>query len=481
MADTFTPHYNLTKPQVGGDPDTWGNLLNNNFDTIDTVLFGKLDTTGGTISGALTVSGDLTQTGNHNLNAAAGVERWIMWRRNGVIRWRLGMNSSSESGGNAGSPLYLQSFTDSGSLNANVLVLDRQSNVFAVGIPVQISGALKASPTGATPSNPSTFGLYTTGQFGGGLYLEDPTGGTSGSWGLYTNAGTLTASVGAPGGGTLLSMLTLTNTGTLAVRENLVVSGGTISGGNGVILGGSNAGAVALRPNGTGSTTGQMVIGTDGNATVAGSLIAANSLVSNAGIVAGAAGITVGGSSAGSVVLRPNGTGSGTGQAVLGTNGNLSVGGTVITNAGVVQGTTGIIVGGASAGAVVLRPNGTGSTTGQATLGTNGVFTATDFQATSDRRLKSDICPLRDGLPRLKRMLPRKYLKYATAAHTGIGRPEAGFIAQEVQEVLPSAVEARPDGYLSVSPGQVLALVASAVLELSERIDQMEAAHGRAE
>ncbi|MFL9934281.1 phage tail protein [Paraburkholderia sp. RL18-103-BIB-C] len=35
MADTFTANYNLTKPQIGGDTNTWGTILNANFDTID--------------------------------------------------------------------------------------------------------------------------------------------------------------------------------------------------------------------------------------------------------------------------------------------------------------------------------------------------------------------------------------------------------------------------------------------------------------
>jgi microcystin-dependent protein len=38
MADTFTANYNLTKPQIGGDSNTWGGFINANFDTLDTNL-----------------------------------------------------------------------------------------------------------------------------------------------------------------------------------------------------------------------------------------------------------------------------------------------------------------------------------------------------------------------------------------------------------------------------------------------------------
>lgn len=39
MADPTTTNYGLTKPTVGADPDTWGGLLNGNFDTIDAQMY----------------------------------------------------------------------------------------------------------------------------------------------------------------------------------------------------------------------------------------------------------------------------------------------------------------------------------------------------------------------------------------------------------------------------------------------------------
>jgi hypothetical protein len=51
MADTFTANYNLTKPQIGGDANTWGTLLNTNLDTIDTTVKAVSDVANAAIKG----------------------------------------------------------------------------------------------------------------------------------------------------------------------------------------------------------------------------------------------------------------------------------------------------------------------------------------------------------------------------------------------------------------------------------------------
>lgn len=91
---------------------------------------------------------------------------------------------------------------------------------------------------------------------------------------------------------------------------------------------------------------------------------------------------------------------------------------------------------------------------------------ADDFQGSSDARLKTKDQHLRRGIDALKRMPPREYVKS--------GRREVGFFAQEVREVLPEAVSKGRDGFLAVSYGQIIALLARAILDLDERLSAGE-------
>ncbi len=52
---------------------------------------------------------------------------------------------------------------------------------------------------------------------------------------------------------------------------------------------------------------------------------------------------------------------------------------------------------------------------------------------------------------------------------------EAGVIAQEVQAVFPELVETGPDGYLRVRYGGLAAKLREAVVELSDRLERIEA------
>jgi hypothetical protein len=88
----------------------------------------------------------------------------------------------------------------------------------------------------------------------------------------------------------------------------------------------------------------------------------------------------------------------------------------------------------------------------------------------SDRRLKTDIRPLSETVPALRRLQAVRFRFRA-----GTNRPEGehiGLIAQDVQAVFPELVQQGADGYLSVSYTNLTAVLVQA---LSEQQDEIEA------
>jgi hypothetical protein len=82
-AGTPTAHYAWSKPTVAADADTWGTQLDGDLDGIDAVVFGKLDLSGGVMSGTETLAAGTTTlaplkfTSGSLLTApVAGAEEW---------------------------------------------------------------------------------------------------------------------------------------------------------------------------------------------------------------------------------------------------------------------------------------------------------------------------------------------------------------------------------------------------------------------
>ena len=102
------------------------------------------------------------------------------------------------------------------------------------------------------------------------------------------------------------------------------------------------------------------------------------------------------------------------------------------------------------------------------------------YNTTSDRRLKDNIVTITDGKEKLLAMNP--------VTHTWIADPDApavhGFIAQEMQEVVPEAVTGEADGedMMSMDYGRITPVIVAAlqdalkeIEELKTRISQLEA------
>jgi hypothetical protein len=128
----------------------------------------------------------------------------------------------------------------------------------------------------------------------------------------------------------------------------------------------------------------------------------------------------------------------------------------------------------ASSGTAITFMQNSG-TKGSVTVNSTG----TTYNTTSDRRLKDNIEPIADATDKLMDMKP--------VTHTWIDNPDEpqvhGFIAQEMQEVVPEAVsgDAESDEMMSMDYGRITPVIVAAlqdalneIKELKTRIDELE-------
>jgi hypothetical protein len=97
--------------------------------------------------------------------------------------------------------------------------------------------------------------------------------------------------------------------------------------------------------------------------------------------------------------------------------------------------------------------------------------TATAYNTSSDRRLKDYIQPFTNGLEYVNQMRP-VHFKWISNNKQGIG-----FIADELQEVVPQAVTGHANGetYQGVDASFVVPYLVSAVQELHDQILELKA------
>jgi hypothetical protein len=117
-----------------------------------------------------------------------------------------------------------------------------------------------------------------------------------------------------------------------------------------------------------------------------------------------------------------------------------------------------------------------GSAVGSISSTASGVI----YSTTSDRRLKDNIKPIADATDKLMSMKP--------VTHTWIADPQAeavvGFIAQEMQEIVPEAVTGNPDSeeMMSMDYGRITPVLVAALQDavneikaLKQRVSELEA------
>jgi hypothetical protein len=97
----------------------------------------------------------------------------------------------------------------------------------------------------------------------------------------------------------------------------------------------------------------------------------------------------------------------------------------------------------------------------------SGNITAANFPGTSDIRLKNNINTIENPLSILKQLRGVSYYLNKDSSK------QIGFIAQEVEKVLPEVVmtDSSPEEYKSITYGNISALIVEAIKELSAKVD----------
>ena len=112
-----------------------------------------------------------------------------------------------------------------------------------------------------------------------------------------------------------------------------------------------------------------------------------------------------------------------------------------------------------------------------ATLHVAGNIVASNSTVSSDRRFKKDINELTGALTAVKAMRGVSYdfRREEFPTENFDDNTHIGFIAQELQDVLPQAVFAREDGFLTVDYSAVTPVLVEAVQELSKQVEALQA------
>jgi hypothetical protein len=98
---------------------------------------------------------------------------------------------------------------------------------------------------------------------------------------------------------------------------------------------------------------------------------------------------------------------------------------------------------------------------------TAGVVNATDFNSTSDARLKENISGI-SGIDLLNSLNPVQF------NWKDSGKKSYGLIAQEIENILPELVNEREDGMKGVSYIPIIAMLVDAVKKLESRVKELE-------
>ena len=252
-----------------------------------------------------------------------------------------------------------------------------------------------------------------------------------------------------------------------------IVAGTNITGGGN--LGGSNTVTLNLASDinltnvtATGNVTAGFFYGDGSNLTNAGSSVnqevpdtaaSRNLFIPFTGITSStmtSANVSVG------LVFNP-GTGTLTANSFVGDGSGLTGAGATLANDAVTNSDLNVVFTGISSGSMTSANVATGVFTFNPST---GIAKATQFTATSDRTLKEDIETIDGALDTVKSLRGVTY-KWVNNKNDGLG-----LIAQELEEIVPAAVETDTNGVKSINYNALIGILVEAIKELSNRVDE---------
>lgn len=94
----------------------------------------------------------------------------------------------------------------------------------------------------------------------------------------------------------------------------------------------------------------------------------------------------------------------------------------------------------------------------------------------SDVNVKTNIAPLLSPMNTIMKLKPVTYnFKEGPSPYTNSGAKEIGFIAQEVEQVLPDIVITDPEGHKLINYNAIIPILTGTIQELNARISALEA------
>lgn len=111
--------------------------------------------------------------------------------------------------------------------------------------------------------------------------------------------------------------------------------------------------------------------------------------------------------------------------------------------------------------------------TGSIRFDVDGYARATGYLATSDARFKTDVLPLNSALEKVEQLKGVSYLWNTTKfPGKGFGKSrELGFLAQDIEKVIPVAVITGADGYKMVNYQMLIPVLAEAIKEVNTKVE----------